>query len=783
MQNTLTKAQTTTHLYKSRQKCIFRKNTTTMIKKALSSIDTLSNIEKREILVQYKKLQDTFIYRTNKQEQAKIEKAFIFSLKSHANARRKSGIPYIIHPLRVAYTVSKEMRLGVNSILSALLHDVVEDTSVSINDISEKFGTEVSKLVQGLTKIKKVFGWGDSGQAENFKKLFLNLTKDKRIILIKIADRLDNMNSLSPLPRCKQLKIASESKQIYVPLAHRLGLNYIKTELEDLYFRHMYPNAYQDLRKKIAIKTKNRKKIIDVFIIPIKHMLEKQGIKFRIEKRVKSIYSTWEKITKCNIPLEQVYDLIALRIILSCSAKEEKITCWKTYGIVTELYKPYLKQLRDWISTPKSNGYESLHTTVMCQKREWVEVQIRTERMDKIATTGIASHSKYKESSPIFNNMLELWISNVKNTLKHENGNSIKTMENIQLSLYEDEIYVFTKEGVQKILPKGASLLDLAIECMGKEGLKCSSAWINHNTVPLQYPLKNGDQVDFIIDKEQNPEQEWIYFVITPKARKTLYNEFKVAYKRIKDKGKRIITANLKRHGLSFSKRMAELLREFFDEKNPEAVYHKVGKYKISLEDLQPFTEMLKNINPNNNHKKQDLKPPYIDLKLKENGILLEAKNKKTYKLSQCCNPIPGEEIFGITTLDQAVKIHHISCPNSIELLTFYGDRTIKAKWGYQEQLSLVSLAINSINKKSIKKSILNTFQNKFSLELFLFIKKDGLIKIILTTKIKSVVQLKELIQKIQSIKGVINIKRYNRKINSTSFTPLINQNRTIDYF
>ncbi len=498
-----------------------------MINKALSSIDTLSSIEKRKILVQYRKLQDTFVGHINKQEQAKVDEAFVLLLSYHTNTGCNS-IRAIIHSLRVAQIVSKEIGLGATSILSSLLHGVIGDTG-AFNDISEKFGPGTSKLVQNLAEIKNIFEWNSSEHVEDFKKLVSNLMKDSRIILIKIADKLDHMRSLSSLPRHKQPRVANEIKQIYVPLAHRIGLDNIKTELEDLHFRYMYPDVYKDLAKKINSRWENSKDI-DTFIEPIKQLLKRQGIKFRIKKRRKKVYSTWKKMRKRKISLTQIYDIVGLRIILSSSREEEKMVCWETYGIITELYKSKPKRLRDWISKPKPNGYESLHTTAMSKGGEWIEIQIRTERMDKIATIGVASHWKYKDDSVRFNmQALELWINNTKSFLCNiqDKGGCTNYIKCIGTQLYRKEISVFTKYGAQKTLPKGASLLDLAIECMGQEGLKCSSAWISSSIIPLQHLLKDGDLVDFIIDKKQVPKQEWLSFVITLKAREMLSSVLK----------------------------------------------------------------------------------------------------------------------------------------------------------------------------------------------------------------------------------------------------------------
>jgi GTP diphosphokinase / guanosine-3',5'-bis(diphosphate) 3'-diphosphatase len=476
-------------------------------------IDTES--ENKEIISRYRKLlrvAKPFL----KDDDAKIiKKAFNTSLHAHKDMRRRSGEPYIYHPLAVAQIAVEEIGLGTTSIIAALLHDVVEDTHVEIEDIQRDFGSKVAKIIDGLTKISGVFEQGSSEQAENFRKMILTLSDDVRVILIKLADRLHNMRTLTSMPREKQLKIASETIYLYAPLAHRLGLYAIKTELEDLYLKYTDTETYKHIAECIAQTKTARDKFIKDFTAPIEKSLDKADVDFVIKGRPKSIYSIWNKMRKQNIPFEEVYDLFAIRIIVDAEPENEKAICWKVYSMVTDFYKPNPDRLRDWISTPKANGYESLHTTVMSKYGQWVEVQIRTQRMDEIAEKGYAAHWKYKDTaSGQALTGLEMWIRKVRELIETNDSSALEFMDDFRTNLFNEEVFVFTPKGALKILPHGATTLDFAFEIHTQIGMHCLGAKVNQKLVPLSYVLNNGDQVEILTSSKQKPSEDWLKFVV-----------------------------------------------------------------------------------------------------------------------------------------------------------------------------------------------------------------------------------------------------------------------------
>ena len=472
--------------------------------------------ESKEIRKRYRALLRACKPTLQKGDKQQIRKAFDLALESHKDMRRKSGEPYIYHPIAVAQIAAEEIGLGTTSIVCALLHDVVEDTHLTLEDIEAQFGKKVAKIIDGLTKISGVFDPNSSLQAENFRKMLLTLADDVRVILIKLADRLHNMRTMEFMARHKQLKIASETSYLYAPLAHRLGLYAIKSELEDLSMKYTDPDTYKFIAKKLNEKKAEREKFVSDFIEPVKKILEEQGIKAAIFGRPKSIHSIWNKMRKKSIPFEEVYDLFAIRIVIDTVDEKEKTECWKVYSIVTDLYRPNPDRLRDWVSTPKANGYESLHTTVMGPRGQWVEVQIRTKRMNEIAEKGFAAHWKYKESNS--DNGLDQWIQKVRDILGNPEQNALDFLDDFKMNLFSDEIFIFTPKGTLIQLPNGATALDFAFEIHSDIGATCIGAKVNHKLVPLSHPLQNGDQVEIITSNKQTPKEDWLNFVITAKA-------------------------------------------------------------------------------------------------------------------------------------------------------------------------------------------------------------------------------------------------------------------------
>ncbi|MBS1525577.1 MAG: bifunctional (p)ppGpp synthetase/guanosine-3',5'-bis(diphosphate) 3'-pyrophosphohydrolase, partial [Bacteroidetes bacterium] len=494
--------------------------------------------EKNEILKRYRALLracKSTLQSGDKKDRKLIRKAFELALESHKDMRRKSGEPYIYHPIAVAQIAAEEIGLGPTSVVCALLHDVVEDTDVTLDDIERMFGKKVALIIDGLTKISGVFDTNSSLQAENFRKMLLTLADDVRVILIKLADRLHNMRTMEFMPRDKQLKLSSETVYLYAPLAHRLGLYAIKSELEDLSMKYMERETYQFIKNKLNEKKTEREKFIRDFIEPLKKVLESQGLHADVFGRPKSIHSIWNKMKKKAIPFEEVYDLFAIRIILDSAPENEKSECWKAYSIVTDLYRPNPDRLRDWISSPKANGYESLHTTVMGPKGQWVEVQIRTKRMNEIAEKGFAAHWKYKESTT--DSGLDQWVQKVREMLKNPELNALDFLDDFKMNLFSDEIFIFTPKGMLIQLPQGATALDFAFEIHTDVGATCIGAKVNHKLVPLGYKLQNGDQVEIITSSKQTPKEDWLNIVVTAKAKAKIKSALKEEKRKIADEG------------------------------------------------------------------------------------------------------------------------------------------------------------------------------------------------------------------------------------------------------
>jgi guanosine-3',5'-bis(diphosphate) 3'-pyrophosphohydrolase len=501
--------------------------------------------EKKEIIARYRRLLRQAKPVLNEGDAKLIKRAFTMAMEAHKDMRRKSGEPYIFHPLSVAEICVQEIGLGTTSIIAALLHDVVEDTDIQLVDIERIFGKKTTKIVDGLTKIKGAFEYGSSAQAENFRKMLFTLSEDVRVILIKLADRLHNMRTLESMPRNKQLRVSSETIYLYAPLAHRLGLNAIKTELEDLYLRFTEQSVYYDIANKIDESKASRNKFIKQFVQPLKDELDKLNIEYEIKSRPKSIFSIYSKMKKQNIPFEEVYDLFAIRVILDTPVEQEKSFCWQVYSIVTDFYTPNPDRLRDWISTPKGNGYESLHTTVMAKNGQWVEVQIRTRRMDEIAEKGYAAHWKYKDSISSHESNLEKWLVKVRDLLEKQDLSALEFVDDFRGNLFNEEVFVFTPKGELKTLPNGATALDFAFDIHTDIGAKCIGAKVNQKLVPINHILKNGDQIEILTSSKQKPKEDWLRFVISPKAKSKVKELLKENKRYLVDEGKRYWQGNL----------------------------------------------------------------------------------------------------------------------------------------------------------------------------------------------------------------------------------------------
>lgn len=724
--------------------------------------------EKKEILKRYRALLRASKSTLQKGDKKEIRKAFEMALESHKDMRRKSGEPYIYHPIAVAQIAAEEIGLGTTSIVCSLLHDVVEDTEISLEDIEREFGKKAAKIIDGLTKISAVFDYNSSLQAENFRKMLLTLADDVRVILIKLADRLHNMRTMDFMPRQKQLKIASETIYLYAPLAHRLGLYAIKSELEDLAMKYLEPDTYKYIANQLNEKKAERNLFIKTFVEPMNDLLAEQGLAANIYGRPKSIHSIWNKMKKKNIPFEEVYDLFAIRIILDSAPEREKADCWKAYSIVTDLYRPNPDRLRDWVSSPKGNGYESLHTTVMGPKGQWVEVQIRTQRMNEIAEKGFAAHWKYKESSN--DNGLDQWILKVREMLNNPEANALDFLDDFKMNLFSDEIFIFTPKGSLLQLPLGATALDFAFEIHTDVGAKCIGAKVNHKLVPLSHKLSNGDQVEIITSSKQSPKEDWLNIVVTAKAKSKIKSSLKEEKRKIAEDGKEILERKLKSLKITYNTDNINKLTYFFKLQSNQDLFIAIATGKIELKDLREYLNSEKEIENRGNDFKNDgknIEALLSKVKGPESDILLigEDLQKIDYTLAACCNPIPGDDVFGFVTVSEGIKIHRTNCPNAAQLMANYGYRIVKAKWNGQQELTfLTGLHIIGIDDVGLINNITKVISNDFKVNMRSITVDtndgifDGSIKIFVNDK----EHLDNLIKNLLEVNGVTGVTRFD---------------------
>jgi len=724
--------------------------------------------EKKEILKRYRALLRASKSTLQKGDKKEIRKAFDMALESHKDMRRKSGEPYIYHPIAVAQIAAEEIGLGTTSIVCALLHDVVEDTDITLEDIEREFGKKTAKIIDGLTKISGVFDTNSSLQAENFRKMLLTLADDVRVILIKLADRLHNMRTMDFMPRHKQLKIASETIYLYAPLAHRLGLYAIKSELEDLSMKYLEPDTYKYIATQLNEKKTERNAFVKSFVEPINDILAEQGLIANVYGRPKSIHSIWNKMKKKNIPFEEVYDLFAIRIILDSSPESEKADCWKAYSIVTDLYRPNPDRLRDWVSSPKGNGYESLHTTVMGPKGQWVEVQIRTQRMNEIAEKGFAAHWKYKESSN--DNGLDQWIMKVREMLSNPESNALDFLDDFKMNLFSDEIFIFTPKGALLQLPLGATALDFAFEIHTDIGAKCIGAKVNHKLVPLSYKLQNGDQVEIITSSKQTPKEDWLNIVMTAKAKSKIKSSLKEEKRKIAEEGKELLERKLKSLKITYNTENLNKLSYFFKLQSTQDLFIEVATGKIELKDLREYVASEKEIENRGSEKVNDNER--IDALLKKvkgpaSDVLLigEDLQKIDYTLAACCNPIPGDDVFGFVTVNEGIKIHRTNCPNAAQLMANYGYRVVKAKWNRQQELSfLTGLRIVGIDDVGLINNLTKVISNDFNVNIrsITIDTNDGIFDGNIKVFVNDKDHLDNLIKNLLEVKGVTGVTRFD---------------------
>ena len=725
--------------------------------------------EKSEILKRYRALLRACKETLQKGDKKMIRRAFELALESHQDMRRKSGEPYIYHPIAVAQIAAEEIGLGTTSIVCALLHDVVEDTDITLEDVEREFGKKVAKIIDGLTKISGVFDYNSSLQAENFRKMLLTLADDVRVILIKLADRLHNMRTMEFMPREKQLKIASETVYLYAPLAHRLGLYAMKSELEDLSMKYTETATYKYIAQRLNEKKTEREKFIKEFIDPIQKILDEQGLAAKVYGRPKSINSIWNKMRKKNIPFEEVYDLFAIRIILDSQIEQEKADCWKAYSIVTDFYRPNPDRLRDWISSPKFNGYESLHTTVMGPKGQWVEVQIRTERMNEIAEKGFAAHWKYKEAPNAESSGLDQWLQKVRDLLNNPESNALDFLDDFKMNLFSDEIFIFTPKGALMQLPANATALDFAFEIHSDLGAKCIGAKVNHKLVPLSYQLQNGDQVEIITSNKQTPKEDWLNFVITAKAKSKIKSSLKDEKRRIADEGREILDRKLKSLKIPSTIENINKITHFFKLHASQDFLYQIAKGGIDIGDLKDYVNYEKNAE----YKPFERSDPaefVKKIKSEEVDTLLigEDLQKIDYKLSTCCNPIPGDDVFGFVTVGEGIKIHRTSCPNATKLMSNFGYRIVKARWNSQKQLAfLTGLNITGIDDVGLINKITTIISNDFKVNMrsITVDSHEGIFDGSIMVYVNDTHHLNNLIAKLKQVNGVTDVRRFDSDI------------------
>lgn len=724
--------------------------------------------EKREIVRQYRALLRSLKTKLKKGDKELVRLAFEMAAEAHRDMRRKSGEPYILHPLAVALISVEEIGLGVTSAICALLHDTVEDTEVTLEDIEREFGNLCAKIIDGLTKISNVIDSGDSTQqAENFKKILLTLADDPRVILIKLADRLHNMRTLDSMSREKQLKISSETVFIYAPLAHRLGLYNIKSELEDLAMKYTEPEMYFEIAQKLKDTKRERTRYINEFIKPVRDELSRQKFDFDIYGRPKSIHSIWDKMKKKGVSFEEVYDLFAIRIIVKTSGDREKADCWKIYSIITDFYMPSTERLRDWLSNPKSNGYEALHTTVMGPGGKWVEVQIRSARMNEIAEKGLAAHWKYKEGTTQ-DSKFDEWFRQIRDLLNHSDSNTLDFLQDFKLNLFAEEIYVYTPKGDLKILPAGSTALDFAFAIHTDIGCKCIGAKVNYKLVPLSHKLHSGDQVEIITSGKQKPSEDWLNFVVTAKAKSRIKDALKDEKRLVAADGKVSLERKLENMSVPASQHNINEIIQFYKQPSALDLYYQIALRNIDMRELKQFSVLGDRLEAPRVGKPPELKQDgqlqkQVPKKEAELIIFGESSDKVAYKLANCCRPIPGDDVFGFITASEGLKIHRTNCPNAAQLLSHYGHRVVKTKWMKNREISfLTGFRIVGMDDVGVINKITNVISGelKVNISALTIESKEGLFEGIIKVFVHDRDELEVLVERLKKLDGIQSVSR-----------------------
>ena len=709
-----------------------------------------------------------------------IRKAFELANDAHRGTRRRSGELYIFHPVAVARIVSEEIGLDATSIAAALLHDVVEDTELTLQDLEQMFTPSVARIVDGLTKLDVVVDQHESLQVENFRKLLVSMIEDVRIILVKLADRLHNMRTLDAMPDHKRYRISAETLYIYAPVANRLGLYAIKTELEDLSLKNEQPKAYQEIYDRLQIFKRDFQVVIDSVMVPLRKKLDARGYKYEIKARTKSIYSIWRKMQNKGVQFEEIYDIIASRVVFEpCEGMQEKTQCWDIYSMLTDLFRPNPDRLRDWVSTPKSNGYEALHTTVMSPEGRWVEVQIRSKRMDEIAERGLAAHWKYKGEKG--DSEIDAWLEGLKKMLDSASQNSMEFMDAFKLNLFSQELMIFTPQGDMRAMPVGSTALDFAFALHSKIGFHCIGAKINYKLEPLSYVLKSGDQVEIITSENQKPKYDWISFCTTAKAKTCIREAFKEYRRQSIEKGEQMVKDELSKVRLSMNARIIQKMLTHYHFDSKEELFYSIGSGATSIEGLEKALRQSstskwikfwhlsfggKSKNNNTSGKLQVDEDNDVVMPSGRNVVLSDDETQR-YNIAQCCRPIPGDDIVAYVEDDSTMTLHSRTCPEALKLMSAHGDRIISAQWESHKVLSyLADIEITGIDRQGIVAEVTRIIASELHVKMrsVSFEGHDGIFVGNIRLYIYSADDLNQLIETIKKVKGVHNVTRKEAK-------------------
>lgn len=730
--------------------------------------------EKKEILRRYRGLLRAAKNSRTREERKAIRKAFDLALELHSEQRRKSGEPYIYHPISVAKVVAGELGLDTTSIVCALLHDTVEDTNLTLDEVENGFGNKARNIVDGLTKMSGVFEPGTSAQAENFRKMLLTLSDDVRVILIKLADRLDNMRTLQFMSPDKQQKIASETLYMYAPLAHRLGLYAIKSELEDLSLKYKETEEYELISTRLRKTQAVRARFIRSFCAPIKRELEEAGIKYEIKGRPKSIFSIWSKMQKQKVTFEEVYDVFAVRIVINTERAKEKTEIWRAYSIVTDFYQPNPDRLRDWISLPKGNGYESLHTTVMSPTGKWVEIQIRSERMDEIAEKGFAAHWKYKEGNKETEagNQIDTWLNQIREILEGNQDDALAFIDEFKMNLTTSDIFVFTPNGDMITLPKGATILDFAFRIHTKVGSQCIGGKVNHKLVPLSYQLNSGDQIQIITSRKQIPKEDWVNYVVTAHARQKIKHSLKEVERSKSIEGKETFKKWAKKKGVLFIESNILSLYRKLKYDSAQEMYFLISNGTLELDSIKGYElkqgKILWEKGPQpDTSKKTEVSEKYIPNAKEDTLLIGESMQKLDYTLSKCCNPIAGDDVFGFITVIGGIRVHRRNCPNATNMLSKYAYRMMKARWTSKAQTQFkVKLQITGIDDVGLVNQLTEVISADMQVNMIAISmeSKDGVFEGNITALVMNTTHLRDIIEKLKNVNGVHTVERVDEE-------------------